>query len=104
MTYVLNTDEAGPVEVTVGERGKGHPFLLLHGGGGPQTFTGFADLLASTRDARVIVPTHPGFGGTARPEALASIGGRAAVCGARRRAPGHAHGDRVGHPLCRAGH
>jgi pimeloyl-ACP methyl ester carboxylesterase len=82
MTYVLNIDEAGPVEVTVAERGAGHPFLLLHGGGGPQTFTGFADLLASSRDARVIVPTHPGFGGTVRPDALASIGGLAALYGA----------------------
>jgi len=30
----------------------------------------------------VIVPTHPGFGGTVRPDALASIGGLAALYGA----------------------
>jgi len=34
---------------------------------------------AGTRPARVIVPTHPGFGGTPRPEALVSIGGLARV-------------------------
>jgi pimeloyl-ACP methyl ester carboxylesterase len=56
------------------ERGEGHPFLLLHGGGGPQTVTGFADLLAAERHAHVITPTHPGFGGTARPDELTTIG------------------------------
>ena len=59
-TYPLST-EAGLVEVTVTDSGAGRPFLLLHGGGGPQTFAGFADLLASTRDARVIAPVRPGF-------------------------------------------
>jgi pimeloyl-ACP methyl ester carboxylesterase len=78
-THTLTTGEAGLVDVTVTESGAGQPFLLLHGGGGPQTVTGFADLLSSTRDARVITPVHPGFGGTVRPEALASIGGLAAL-------------------------
>jgi pimeloyl-ACP methyl ester carboxylesterase len=82
MTYTLDAGVAGPVSVTVTERGAGRPVLLLHGGGGPQTVTGFADLLASSRDARVIVPTHPGFAGTVRPDALASIGGLAALYGA----------------------
>jgi pimeloyl-ACP methyl ester carboxylesterase len=78
-TYTLATDDAGPVEVTVSDTGEGHPFLLLHGGGGPQTFAGFAELLAGSRDARVIAPVHPGFGGTVRPDALASVGGLAAL-------------------------
>lgn len=71
--------EAGSVEVTLTERGQGHPFLILHGGGGPQTVTGFADLLATTEHARVIIPTHPGFGGTTRPGDLTSVGGLAAL-------------------------
>jgi len=61
-----------PVSYT--DRGKGHPVLVLHGGGGPQTVTGFADLLAAERPARVITPIHPGFGGTARPDACATVG------------------------------
>ncbi|HWE64835.1 MAG TPA: alpha/beta fold hydrolase [Chloroflexota bacterium] len=36
-------------------------------------------LLSSTRHARVITPTHPGFGGTPRPDALRSIAGLAAL-------------------------
>jgi pimeloyl-ACP methyl ester carboxylesterase len=68
---------AGRAEVTYTERGQGHPFLILHGGGGPQTVTGFADLLAGARSARVITPTHPGFGGTARPDGLTSVRGLA---------------------------
>ena len=55
-----------PVSYT--ERGAGHPFLILHGGGGPQTVTGFADLLAAQRHAHVITPTHPGFGVHAKPK------------------------------------
>jgi pimeloyl-ACP methyl ester carboxylesterase len=78
-TYTLTVDEAGPIEVTVTETGTGRPFLLLHGGGGPQTFAGFAGLLASSRDARVITPVHPGFGGTVRPDALSTVGGLAAL-------------------------
>ena len=71
--------DAGPVDVTVSEYGDGQPFLLLHGGGGPDTVTGFAGLFAKTHQVRVIVPTHPGFGGTARPSALTSIPGLAAL-------------------------
>ena len=71
-TVVTVTVEGiGPVPVTVTERGEGRPFLLLHGGAGPQSVDGFADLLAA--QGRVIVPVHPGFGGTPRPEGLDSI-------------------------------
>jgi len=71
-TVVTVTVEGiGTVPVTVTERGEGRPFLLLHGGAGPQSVDGFADLLAA--QGRVIVPVHPGFGGTPRPEGLDSI-------------------------------
>jgi pimeloyl-ACP methyl ester carboxylesterase len=69
----------GTVEVSITEKGEGRPFLLLHGGGGPLTVNGFADLLAAQRPARVITPTHPGFGGTPRPDSLASVAGLAVV-------------------------
>ncbi|SBT45151.1 alpha/beta fold hydrolase [Micromonospora auratinigra] len=63
-----------PIAVHVDEYGTGDaPFLLLHGGAGPQSMTGFAALLAERHPARVLVPTHPGFGGTARPEPLTTV-------------------------------
>jgi pimeloyl-ACP methyl ester carboxylesterase len=51
---------------TVDDRDHTRPFLLLHGGGGPATMTGFADLLARRTHSRVLTPTHPGFAGTPR--------------------------------------
>jgi pimeloyl-ACP methyl ester carboxylesterase len=67
------TIAAGPVDIAVSDNGDGQPFLLLHGGGGPDTVTGFGELLAKIHHARVIAPIHPGFGGTTRPDALTSI-------------------------------
>jgi pimeloyl-ACP methyl ester carboxylesterase len=56
-------------------QGTGPNVLLLHGGGGPQTVAGFAELLAA--DHHVVTPTHPGFGGTPRPEKLTTVAGLA---------------------------
>jgi pimeloyl-ACP methyl ester carboxylesterase len=78
-THTVNLTTIGPVDVTVGEHGNGQPFLLLHGGGGPDTVANFAELFATTHDVRVIIPTHPGFGGTDRPEKLSSVDGLAAL-------------------------
>ena len=72
-THIIPVPGNGSVELSVTERGEGRPFLLLHGGGGPLTVGGFADLLAAEKPARVITPTHPGFGGTPRPDSLASV-------------------------------
>ena len=69
----VTVDGVGPVPVTVTEHGAGRPFLLLHGGAGPQSVAEFADLLGPREPARVLVPTHPGFGGTPRPEGLGSM-------------------------------
>jgi pimeloyl-ACP methyl ester carboxylesterase len=69
----VTVDGVGPVPVTLTERGDGRPFLLLHGGAGPQSVDGFADLLATQEPARVLTPTHPGFGGTPRPDGLDSM-------------------------------
>ena len=76
-TYTVPVAGIGPVPVTVTERGQGRPYLLLHGGAGPQSVDSFAALLAGTAEARVLTPLHPGFGGTPRPDALATMGGLA---------------------------
>lgn len=78
-TSTVTVEGIGPVPLTVAERGSGHPFLLLHGGGGPQSVAGFAQLLSTTEHARVITPIHPGFDGTPRPDGLTSMAGLAAV-------------------------
>src|SRR3954466_1108096 len=67
------TRTLGPVEVTLQDRDRTRPFLLLHGGGGVATMAGFADLLAERTHSQVLLPTHPGFGGTPKPEGLNSV-------------------------------
>ncbi len=79
MTRTLTVDGLGSVPVSFTEYGSGRPVLLLHGGAGPFSVTGFAELLSSSGAARVIVPVHPGFDGTPRPDQLASIASLAAV-------------------------
>jgi pimeloyl-ACP methyl ester carboxylesterase len=78
-TQSLSVPEIGPVAVTIADVGHGRPFLLLHGGAGPQSVAGFAALVAECHEARVITPTHPGFGGTPRPDSLNSPAGLAAA-------------------------
>ena len=78
-TRTLQLAEAGSVDVTFDTYGAGRPFLMLHGGGGPNTVANFADRLAGSRDVQVICPTHPGFGGTPRPAALTNVAGLAAL-------------------------
>ena len=73
-TYQLSTP-AGDVPVTVTESGAGHrPVLLLHGGAGPDSVTGFGEALATRFPFRVLSPVYPGFAGTERPGWLDSIG------------------------------
>jgi len=78
-THTVTVAGVGPVDVSIDDRGVGRPVLLLHGGGGPQSVAGFAALLSGAEPARVITPTHPGFGGTPRPDALHSTAGLAAL-------------------------
>ncbi|MFD7306794.1 alpha/beta fold hydrolase [Promicromonospora sp. NPDC059942] len=61
----LSASAAGGV-ITLDDRDHTQPYLLLHGGGGPATMTGFAALLAQRTHSRVLTPTHPGFAGTPR--------------------------------------
>jgi pimeloyl-ACP methyl ester carboxylesterase len=78
-TRALDVSGIGPVEVTYADQGAGRSFLLLHGGAGPVSVSSFADLLSGDREARVLTPTHPGFLGTPRPEALRDVKGLAAL-------------------------
>lgn len=71
--HTLRVGSAAPVEVTVQDIDGGRPYLLLHGGGGARTMAGFAALLAERTGGRVLLPTHPGFGGTPRPAALTGV-------------------------------
>jgi pimeloyl-ACP methyl ester carboxylesterase len=75
----IDVEGIGPVELSVTDRGEGQPYLVLHGGAGPQSVTQFAHLLAEKDHNRVITPTHPGFDGTPRPEALDSVAKLAAL-------------------------
>lgn len=76
----LDLDGVGAVDVSVDDRGHGQPFLLLHGGAGPQSALPFAERFAAGhQEVRVITPTHPGFGGTTRPAGLDSIAKLAAL-------------------------
>jgi pimeloyl-ACP methyl ester carboxylesterase len=81
-TRILNVAGIGPVELTVEDRGERSPFLVLHGGAGPQSVAGFARLLAEEDQRRVLTPTHPGFDGTARPDGLNTVSKLAALYGA----------------------
>jgi len=60
----LTLDETGPADAT-------GTVLLLHGGGGPFTVAPIAAHLAD--HSRVLLPTHPGWNGTPRPEWLTEI-------------------------------
>jgi pimeloyl-ACP methyl ester carboxylesterase len=71
--YRLEAGASGAIDLSVDAFGEGQPFLLLHGGGGPTTVAEFAQTFAASRHARVIVPVHPGFGGTTRPEGFHTI-------------------------------
>jgi len=67
------------LDLSVERLGEGRPYLLLHGGAGPQSLAAFAELLAGQGPGQVITPTHPGFAGTPRPDGLDSVGGLAAL-------------------------
>jgi pimeloyl-ACP methyl ester carboxylesterase len=62
----VNTIVLQGIDLQVVRQGTGQPLLLLHGGDGPQ---GLGPLLTRlVEHFEVIVPTHPGFAGTAIPE------------------------------------
>ena len=76
-TVTVATDPFDLVDVRLSDRGSGRAVLLLHGGAGTASVAGYADRLAAGHGVRALVPTHPGFDGTARPPQLTTVGGLA---------------------------
>jgi pimeloyl-ACP methyl ester carboxylesterase len=67
-------DLPGGLPITLTEYGtntEGQGVLLLHGGAGPRTMAGLATILSE--HVYALVPTHPGFDGTDRPETTDSV-------------------------------
>jgi len=62
---------AGMLGLSFVEYGTGRPYLLLHGGAGPGSLASLAGGLS--KNARPVVPTHPGFNGEPRPDWFATI-------------------------------
>lgn len=61
----------GSVSVAYRQSGTGSSFLLLHGGAGPESMANLASAVSSSGD--VVIPIHPGFEGTPRPEWLDNV-------------------------------
>lgn len=67
------------IELTIAEGGAvgERPVLVLHGGGGPFTVAPIAAHFEPS--SHVLLPTHPGWDGTPRPDGLANIPALAAL-------------------------
>lgn len=59
------------LSLRIAQQGSGPAAMILHGGGGPATVTDLATHLAE--NYRTILPTHPGWDGTSRPDWVAGI-------------------------------
>jgi pimeloyl-ACP methyl ester carboxylesterase len=68
---VAQTVSVNGVRIEVIERGAGRPLLFLHPGIGIEPDASVLERLATR--ARVIVPTHPGFGGSEAPKSFDSV-------------------------------
>lgn len=62
---------AGEVKLELYDRGTGSTILLLHGAGGLKH--GAPYLAALSENARVIAPSHPGFGRSPLPESISTV-------------------------------
>lgn len=71
---IRTIDLAGGLPLTIqefGENTEGTAVLMLHAGSGPRTMAGISAALSE--HVHVILPTHPGFDGTLRPDRLDSV-------------------------------
>ncbi|MFJ4809270.1 alpha/beta fold hydrolase [Streptomyces longwoodensis] len=66
-----------PLTLTSYGPAAGRPVLVLHGGGGPATVAPMAEHFAAT--APVLLPTHPGWNGTPRPDHFLRVADLAAA-------------------------
>src|SRR6202034_1254817 len=79
-TYTLSAP-SGDLPVTVTDSGTGgRPVLLLHGGAGPDSVTGFGELLAARFPIRGLSTVYTGFAGAPRHGWIAFTGKLAGVC------------------------
>src|SRR5258705_584554 len=65
------TEKIAGANIEILRRGKGRPVLFLHPHIGMHGSRAFIELLA--RDARVIAPSHPGFGHSELPKGMTSV-------------------------------
>ncbi|HEU5332731.1 MAG TPA: alpha/beta hydrolase [Actinocrinis sp.] len=73
-TSTRTIDLRDGLAITIDEYGEtkdGTGALILHGGAGPRSVAGLADTLSE--HGYVVVPTHPGFDGTPRPQWADSV-------------------------------
>jgi hypothetical protein len=68
-TLTLDVAGIGQVELRVEDRGAGRPFLVLHGGAGPQSVAAFAQLLAE-KDVAGTVRNNTSFSRWRRPPGI----------------------------------
>ena len=71
LNYLTYAAAAEPFEDAADVAKRDGAVLLLHGGAGPRSVAGFAAALSQY--SVVIVPTHPGFDGTPRPDWADSV-------------------------------
>jgi pimeloyl-ACP methyl ester carboxylesterase len=71
MTTTSTIDVRPDLPIRLSDAGAGTPALVLHGGGGPATVEMIATHLSEAH--RALLPTHPGWNGSPRPEWLTRI-------------------------------
>lgn len=72
MAHTESIETVTGCKIRIMRKGKGEPLLFLHGAAGASRWLPFMDMLAETYD--VIVPEHPGFGGSDTPDWLDTVG------------------------------
>ena len=70
-TAPIGSLEINGVRIEIIEKGRGRPLLFLHPGIGIDPATPVLDRLAES--ARLIAPSHPGFGGSEQPRSFTTI-------------------------------
>jgi pimeloyl-ACP methyl ester carboxylesterase len=72
MGSTVTTETIAGCKIRLSRAGSGAPMLFLHGAGGAPAWLPFMEALAQRYD--LLVPEHPGFGGSDSPDWLDNIG------------------------------